>query len=157
MSYLLVCGVLPSCSRKVAKPSVAMFAVGILHFVFGLETTIRALKRDRFAPAHRFTYPIGLGVTALLMLATFLITLSAPPQNKGCVGNIIWRPASIKMIDPAIALVSFSIGTSIIMASIIGYQLSTTMSVGANERISATRMVYYLAATAVKGVCARRD
>jgi hypothetical protein len=64
-----------------------------------------------------------------------------------CYGDIIWRPfRNVKMG----AIISGSLIFALLtMAAIIGIQLYNTGDIEPNERIAGSRMVYYLAGSAI--------
>lgn len=130
--------------------TVEIFMTGLLQFVFGLEMTARALRVNRFAPSRKYATLVCMSTTLGLMLPTWLSSRLRQPSG-ACFGDMIWRSitgATFGALFCGILIPSF-----LIMAGIIGYQLYRTIQVDQNERVAATRMVYFLLLSATTYVC----
>jgi len=114
--------------------------------VFGLETTIRALKRNRFEPRRKWTTTICIAVVAVLEFLTWLPTVISPSNTK-CFGDIIWRPIKYSLV--AMVILNVLIVALVVMTIIIGVRLSKTVNIEPAERIAASRMFYYLIAATI--------
>ncbi|QDS76758.1 hypothetical protein FKW77_001654 [Venturia effusa] len=123
-----------------------IFVIGYIHFVFGLEMTIRSLRRTRFAPRSKYMTSVCTIVALLMSVLTWLSTRLRMPRNK-CFGDLIWR--SIRSAPLGVVICSFLIPSFIMMAAIIALQLHRTINVDPNERVAGTRMVYYLLLSAI--------
>jgi hypothetical protein len=123
-----------------------IFVIGYFHFVFGLEMTIRSLKKNRFAPRPKYTTPVCIVIAIVMTTLTWLSTRIRPPGNK-CFGDMIFR--SLKSAPLAITICGVLIPSFLIMAAIIGVQLYRTVHIDQNERIAGTRMFYYLILSAI--------
>lgn len=120
--------------------------IGYIHFVFGLELTIRSLRRTRFAPRPKYTTSVCTLVALIMSILTWITTRLHTPSKK-CFGDMVWR--SIRSAPLGVVISSFLIPSFIMMAAIIALQLRRTVNVDPNERIAGTRMVYYLLLSAV--------
>jgi hypothetical protein len=123
-----------------------IFVVGYIHFIFGLEMTIRSLRRTRFTPRPKYTTAVCTVIVLIMCILTWLSTRLRMPRNT-CFGDLIWR--SIRSAPLGVVICTFLIPSFIIMAAIIALQLRRTVNVEPDERIAGTRMVYYLLLSAV--------
>lgn len=124
-------------------PALAVWIVGFVLLVFGSEAVYRGLKKDRFAPRGRWNTPICWIVVAIMLTLTSIAPLIRPRPDDRCVASLlIWAsPWS----DIAIILTSSLIFLYIVIALILTVQLVRTSKIEREERIAASRIVYYLA------------
>lgn len=118
-----------------------MFVLGFTMFVFGMETTVRAVRCDCFQPRHRMATPICLGLIALCLFGIW-------------IPSVVWRSpdicfASLLFFDllytkVIVSLIPILIFFYMVMALVIGFQLLKNVNVEPNERIAASRMFVYL-------------
>ena len=109
--------------------------------MFALETALRSMQRMRFhARSKRNTY-FCLTAIHLAVLGTFLLALLLPSPDR-CLATLIWWTEHYAKI--AIVLGSCTIVLFITAATIITIQLLRTVQIDRDERIAATRVVYYL-------------
>jgi len=123
-----------------------------VHVVFGVETAIRGLKSNRFAPRSRWTTRICLGIVLFLELLTFLPTVIWMSPNH-CIGSLVWFPIRYEFISLVIIVVLLFV--FLILAAVISIQLMRSMKVEINERIAASRMCYYLVIATIVYVSVR--
>jgi hypothetical protein len=109
--------------------------------VFGVECSTRAVKYPRFAPRWKWTIPICLGCIALLTLGTWIPT-AVVKQSDRCFGSLVWWIADYALIGAG--MISCFIFFYCVLAVVIGLRLLRTAKIDPDERISASRMVYYL-------------
>jgi hypothetical protein len=109
--------------------------------VFGFETAWRSVKPERFAPRGKWNTTICIAVVTLMVLLTWLPTLVWPMFNR-CFGSLIWYSMRYDLL--ALILLSVLVFICLLLAAIISIQLMRTTDVDPNERISASRMSYYL-------------
>lgn len=64
-----------------------------------------------------------------------------------CFGSLIWFPMRYDLLTLVLLIVLVSL--LVLLAAIISIQLTRPADVDLNERIAASRMVYYLLVTAV--------
>ncbi|KAF1979129.1 hypothetical protein BU23DRAFT_448190 [Bimuria novae-zelandiae CBS 107.79] len=119
----------------------AIFLLGIITLVFGIDMAIRALKAERFAPKGKWTTTICVGAISFLTLMTWMPTVAWPMYNT-CFGSLIWFPMRYELL--MLVLLILLISTLLILAAIISIQLMRTSDVDPNQRIAASRMCYYL-------------
>ena len=111
--------------------------------VFGMETTFRALRRNKFPSRNRWHIPTALAV--IVALTIFLWAASNVfPTRGACVTGLIWWTA--RYFKLAIVVSSGLLFLFITAAIIITVQLLKTVKMDRAERIAATRVVYYLVA-----------
>ena len=120
---------------------VAIFLLGYVALVFGIEMAVRAFKRKRFAPRGKWNSPICLGCIFGLLLLTWMTTIAWPMFNV-CLGSLIWYTTRYGLISISILMVLVS--SFLLLAALISIQLMRTADIDPNERIAASRMCYYL-------------
>lgn len=125
---------------------VAVFLLAYTHFVFGLENTIRAFRPDRFGPRGKWNIPICIVAIAVMLLFTWIPTVVWPRKDK-CFGDLVWFTMPFDI--PAIAIVSVSIFSMLLLAALLGVRLLKTVNIDPNERIASSRMVFYMILTVV--------
>ncbi|KAF2146137.1 uncharacterized protein K452DRAFT_263738 [Aplosporella prunicola CBS 121167] len=119
----------------------AIFLVSYTSLVFGIETTVRALKGPENAPRTRWNTPICLGVIFILLIITWIPTVvwQSPGQ---CYGSLIWFAFSYrKFVLPVLSILIFSF---VSLGTLISLRLLRSARFEHHERIAASRMVYYL-------------
>ncbi|KAH7089617.1 hypothetical protein FB567DRAFT_306433 [Paraphoma chrysanthemicola] len=119
----------------------AIFLVGYITMVFGFETAWRSVKSERFAPRGKWNTTICVAVVSLLLLATWLPTIIWPMFNR-CFGSLIWFSMRYDLLT--LILLCVLVFMCLLLAAIISIQLMRTSDMTANERISASRIVYFL-------------
>ncbi|KAH8712209.1 hypothetical protein GQ44DRAFT_742590 [Phaeosphaeriaceae sp. PMI808] len=124
----------------------AIFLTGYITMIFGMEMAWRSLRSERFAARGKWNTTICLAVVSFLSLLTWMPTVVWPMYNR-CFGSLIWFPMRYDLLMMAIlcVLVFFCL----LMAAIISIQLMRTSDMDLNERISASRMCYYLLVVAM--------
>ncbi|KAF2672327.1 hypothetical protein BT63DRAFT_193638 [Microthyrium microscopicum] len=132
----------------IGVPIVLTFA--FLHFVFGLETTIRYLRRNTpISQRYRFSIPVNLAAFGVLELITLIVAKEVGDDADKCFGNIVTRAASLDLNRGIIGVLGIVMISLLTMATIIALQLLRTIHLDPAERIAGSRMVYYLVATTV--------
>lgn len=118
-----------------------MFIVPYIQLVFGLEVVIRSLRRRAFAPRGKWNVTICLAIVGTLLLVTYLVTHFIRPPNF-CFASLFWFLQSYKRGS----FVVLTIITAALFASvvIIFIKLHRSVTIDPTERVSASRMVYYL-------------
>ncbi|KAJ4348032.1 uncharacterized protein N0V89_009404 [Didymosphaeria variabile] len=124
----------------------AIFLLGIITLVFGIDMAIRALKADRFAPKGKWTTTICIGFVAFLTLMMWMPTVAWPMYNR-CFGSLIWFPMRYELLMLVVLVIL--IGLFLALTAIISIQLMRTSDVDPNQRIAASRMCYYLVMSAL--------
>jgi hypothetical protein len=133
--------------RLIPRP--AIFVLGYLNLVFGLEMTIRGLRGMPFAKRHRWTNRICLLTVTLMLVVTFVIARTVMPSDEMCFGNLVFRASALGLNRTVIGLLSVTMALFMAMATVIGLQLLRTVQIDPNERVAGSRMVYYLVATTI--------
>ncbi|CAI6334010.1 unnamed protein product [Periconia digitata] len=124
----------------------AIFLMGYITLVFGIEMTVRAFGYDRFAPRGKWNSTICVAIVAGLELVTWMPTVAWPAPNV-CFGGLIWFPVKYEVIAMGILIAMVSL--LLILAAMISIQLMRTANVDPNERIAASRMCYFMLMAAV--------
>ncbi|KAJ8123040.1 hypothetical protein O1611_g9690 [Lasiodiplodia mahajangana] len=120
----------------------AIFIVPYIQLVFTIETTIRALKSNPFPPRSKWTVAICLTIVKIALLATGLLTFFIRAPNF-CFASLFWFVA--KWAEGGFALL---IGIVMILAmcnAIIYIKLTRHSTIEEDERVDASRMIYYIA------------
>lgn len=125
---------------------VAIFLVGYITLVFGIEMTWRAFKPKRFAPRGKWNTMICIGVVSFMLLLTWMPTIAWPMYNR-CFGSLIWFPMRYDLLMLIILCVLIS--CLLLLAALLSIQLMRTPNLDPNERISASRMTYFLLVAAL--------
>jgi len=131
----------------------AVLALGMFHLVFGLEVTVRAVRSNPLRKAHKYRTLINTSFVNAFLLFTFIVGITLGDFQDRCFGSVGFRVSSLKVNKGIIGLLSIFIVGFIAMAGIIVMQLMRTIHLDASERIAASRMVYYLIASAIIQVC----
>jgi hypothetical protein len=121
--------------------STAIFIIGYITLVFGFETAWRSLRSDRFAPRGKWNTTACISAVSVLLLITWMPTIVWPMYNR-CFGSLIWFAMRYDLLTLIILCVLAFL--CLLLAAIISIQLMRTPDMDPNERISASRMSYYL-------------
>ncbi|KAF2203032.1 hypothetical protein GQ43DRAFT_447731 [Delitschia confertaspora ATCC 74209] len=124
----------------------AIFIVGYVTLIFGIEMAIRAFRAERFAPRGRWNAAVCIGAVSFLLFLTWLPTVIWPMFNR-CFGGLIWFTMRYETIS--ISILSVLIFLCLLLAVLISIQLMRTSNLDPNERIAASRMCYYLLIAAI--------
>ncbi|KAH7392966.1 hypothetical protein BKA66DRAFT_411696 [Pyrenochaeta sp. MPI-SDFR-AT-0127] len=124
----------------------AIFLIGYITLVFGIETAWRAFRHERFAPRGKWNTTICIGVISTLLLLTWMPTVAWPMYNR-CFGSLIWFTTRYDLLG--LIILSVLVFFLLLLAALISIQLMRTPDVDPNERISASRMTYFLLVTAL--------
>ncbi|KAJ9204638.1 hypothetical protein DTO164E3_1813 [Paecilomyces variotii] len=125
----------------------AVWIVAFTILTFGAETAYRGLQRDRFAPRGKWNIPICCAVASFLVILTLIPTATKPVKFHECFDTLIFFSAFW-------ADVAFAIGLTLIIlyigiGAVVTVQLLRTVKLDRDERVAASRVVYYLAAGAL--------
>jgi hypothetical protein len=129
---------------------IAVLLAPFIQVIFALELTMRAMKKRKpFQPRSKWSVPICLVIIKLLVLASFLV---ADFERAGdfCFASLFWFVAH--WARGLFAVLTTIVATSIICAVIIVLRLKQSTGVEVTERVTASRMVFYLALASVTNV-----
>lgn len=115
--------------------------IGYITLVFGIEMAWRSLRPDRFAPRGKWNTTICIAAVSVLLLVTWMPTVAWPMYNR-CFGSLIWFSMRYDLLTLIILCILAFL--CLLLAAIISIQLMRTPDMDPNERISASRMSYYL-------------
>ncbi|KAK7413455.1 hypothetical protein QQX98_007680 [Neonectria punicea] len=124
----------------------AFFITPYLQVAFGLELSIRALKRRVFQSRGKWNVLICVVVVGLCLLVTYLVTFAVRPPNF-CFACLVWFLQHYKLACFGILITAVVI--LIAEAVVISVKLMKATNLGPTERIEASRMVYFLVVAAV--------
>lgn len=111
--------------------------------VFGIEVAFRGLQKNRFHPRGRYAVPICLSIILTMVLATWIPSQVYKNPKDECTASLLsW---ALPWADVALFLNSFLLFVYLVTGFLIAFQLSRTTKIDRNERIAASRTVYYLA------------
>ncbi|KAH9882886.1 hypothetical protein J1614_000252 [Plenodomus biglobosus] len=124
----------------------AMFIIGYITLVFGGEMAWRACGKERFAPRGKWNTAICVGVVSFLLVLTWMPTIIWPMFDR-CFGSLIWFTMRYDLL--ILVLLCVLVVTLLTLAAVVSIQLMRSPRVDAHERISASRMTYFLIVTAL--------
>lgn len=125
-----------------ADNTLGVWIVANVLLVFGLETAARGFQRKRFAPRGRWNTPICWSIVGVMFIFTWIPSKVRPPKRDKCLASLIWWAAPWSHL--AILLNSITIVVYVGTALAIGLQLFRSVKIRREDRIAASRMVYYL-------------
>ncbi|KAL9609744.1 MAG: hypothetical protein Q9167_005514 [Letrouitia subvulpina] len=128
--------VMKDCSTTSQIVWPALWMVPYTMLVFGLETTFRALHRNRFQHQRKWHVLVCVGLTLLITIVTW-IPSNVSPRRGECLASIIWWTAHYSKVGLVIG--SGLMFTFVVCAGIITAQLLKTTKMDRNERIAASR------------------
>ncbi|KAI0138820.1 hypothetical protein BJ166DRAFT_473873 [Pestalotiopsis sp. NC0098] len=118
-----------------------IFIVPFLQLIFGLELTLRGLRRKPFPKRGKWTVAICFAVWTTLLLVMGLITFFIPSADF-CFASLFWFVA--KWAEGGFALFTLMSVVLIGCAIIIFIKLTRHSTIETSERVEASRMVYFL-------------
>lgn len=123
--------------------TLAVWIVGFVLLVFATEAVYRGLRKNRFAPRGRWNTPICWTIVVIMLALTSIAPIIRPRRDDRCLASLLlWAsPWS----DIAIVVTSSLIFLYIVLGLILTVQLVRTVKLEREERIAASRIVYYLA------------
>ncbi|TGJ87959.1 hypothetical protein E0Z10_g811 [Xylaria hypoxylon] len=127
----------------------AVFIVPYIQLVFTIETTSRALKSNPFPPRSKWTVAICLTIVKIALLATGLITFFIRAPNF-CFASLFWFVAKW-----ALGGFALLIGIVVILAGCavtIYLKLTRYSMIEDDERVGASRMIYYIALAIIPNI-----
>lgn len=114
-------------------------------FVFGSETTIRSLQGNHLPYQRRRNLLFCFVAILVAVLLTWVPSYTS--LSKGiCPATLIWWTTNYANIGLAIG--SWLLFTNIVCAAVIRSQSMRTVDIDHNQRIAASRVVYYLIVSA---------
>jgi hypothetical protein len=121
----------------------AFWIVAYTLLVFGVEVAFRGFQKKRFHSRGKFTMPICWSIVLTMLIATWVPShVYKNPRNDCDASLTSWV---MPWADIALFLNSIIVFLYLLTGFMIAYQLSRTAKIDRNERIAASRIVYYLA------------
>jgi hypothetical protein len=121
--------------------NLALFIVPYLQLVFGLECALRSLRKSPFQARGKYDVTICCAVVVLLLIGTWLLS-HLMPQPNSCFASLVWFVAKFGKLG--LVLLSITAGLMTLSAVIIFIRLSKVSLIDEQQRIAASRMVFYL-------------
>lgn len=140
---------LPGCGLISQFMWPAIFIAPYIQLVFTIETTLRALKSNPFPPRSKWTVAICMTIVKIALLATGLITFFIRAPNF-CFAALFWFVA--KWAEIGFALLIVIVVIMAICGVIIYLRLSRNSMIEDDERIGASRMIYYIALAIIPNI-----
>ncbi|KAI0885133.1 uncharacterized protein GGS22DRAFT_139389 [Annulohypoxylon maeteangense] len=137
---------IPGCSLISQFMWPAIFIVPYIQLVFGLEVTLRAFRKTPFQPRNKWTVLICLVLVKCLLLCTGLVGFFVRPPSF-CFASLFWFVA--KWAEGGFVLLLLISVVLAICSVVIFLKLTRHAMIEDSERVSASRMVYYLALAVV--------
>lgn len=129
----------------------AFWIVAYTLVVFGTEVAFRGFQRKRFHPRARFTIPICWSIVLTMLIATWVPSQVYKNPKNDCTASLLsW---AMPWAEIALFLNSTLLFVYLLTGFLIAFQLSRTAKIDRNERIAASRTVYYLAIGVILMVC----
>lgn len=130
----------------------ALFVVPYIHAVFGLEFAIRSLRRQPFQARGKYDFAICCGVISLMLIGTWVYS-HVRPEHDFCTASIVGYIS--RYSKEALIILSASAGLMLLSAITIFVRLSMVHGIDKQQRIAASRIVYYeiLAVISLVRVC----
>jgi magnesium-transporting ATPase (P-type) len=120
----------------------AFWIVAYTLLVFGIEVAFRGFQKKRFQPRGKTTVLICWSVVLTMLLATWVPSQVYKNPKNDCLASLTsW---AMPWSGIALFLNSTIIFLYLLAGFLIAYQLSRTAKLDRNERIAASRTVYYL-------------
>lgn len=126
---------------QVVWPTV--WLVAIILVVFGVEVAYRGFKDEKFGPRGPWNTPICWSTVAFLMLLIWIPSRAREAEPDRCLANLIFFASTWS--DFGVAINSLLVLAYLVLGSLITWKLYKTAQIDREERIAASRMVYYLA------------
>ena len=115
--------------------------VPYIQLVFGLECTLRSLRRISFQARGKYDVTICCGTIVLMLVGTWIPSHIYPEHNL-CFASLLWFISDFG--EAALIILSTVGGLLSISAVTIFVRLSSVTMIDEHQRIAASRMVYYL-------------
>lgn len=123
-----------------------MFLAPFIQLVFGVELTLRALRKELFAPRGKWNVSICSALVGLFTLAMFLVADFDQSPNF-CLTSLFWFVAHYS--TACFGLLTAIASVLIICTVVIFIKLHSSIQIEVTARVAASRMVYYLALGAI--------
>lgn len=121
--------------------AIALFIVPYIEVVFGLECMRRACRHKPFQPRGKYDVTVCLVIIVLMLIATW-IPSNVDPEPDHCFASLLWFISGFG--EPGLIILATVLALSVLSAITICVRLSTFTLIDQQQRISASRMVYYL-------------
>ena len=123
-----------------------MFLAPYIQLVYALEITLRAVRKQAFAPRGKWNVTICSVIIGLLLFAMFLVADFDQSPNF-CLTSLFWFVAHYSAA--CFGLLTTIAATLIACTVVIFVKLHSSINIEVTARVNASRMVYYLALAAI--------
>lgn len=124
-----------------------MWLFGFALLVFGIECAARSFGRDRFSPRGRWNITLCWIIIGLMLLIAWIPNKVETSHHDNCLADMLGFVSP--QADFAFGMSLVLIGLYLLIAFTVAFQLYRTVDIERAERISASRMVYYLVLGAI--------
>jgi hypothetical protein len=135
---------------RILADDAALFVVPYIQAVFGLEFAIRSLRRKPFQARRKYDFAICCGVISLMLIGTWAYSHVRPEHNI-CAASIVGYIS--RYSKEGLIILSTSAGLMLFSAITIFIRLSMVHMIDKQQRIAASRIVYYQILGVVSLVC----
>jgi hypothetical protein len=132
---------------------IALLLVPYMLVVFGMECALRSFRSNPFRARGKYDVTICLIVISLMTIGTW-IPVHLHPEKDHCFASLMWFVSDIKTLG--LILLAVVQVLSFISCITIFWRLSTFTAIDKNQRIAASRMVYYLVVGLVSTVSSHK-
>ncbi|KAL2023900.1 hypothetical protein VTK56DRAFT_677 [Thermocarpiscus australiensis] len=120
----------------------SIFIAPYIQLVFAVEIAIRALQKKPFAPRRRYNLSVCLVAIGMLILANFLVA-AFDRSPDFCLTSLFWFVSHYSVL--CFVLLTAIAFIVLVCTVIIFVRLHRSIKAEVTARVSASRMVYYLA------------
>ena len=132
----------------------ALFIVPFIQTVFSLECAIRSLRINPFRARGKYDVAICGGVITLMLIGTWVYS-HVVKEPDACFASLVWYIS--RYGEETLIILSASAGLMIFSTITIFVRLSMATAVDKQQRIAASRIVYYNVLGLVSLVCTLVD
>ena len=119
----------------------AIMLVPYIQFVFGIECTLRSIRRIPFQARGKYEVTMCCVTIVLMLIASWILSHVFREDNL-CFASLVWFLSGYGKLE--LAILSIIGGFLMISAVTIFTRLSTVTMIDPQQRLAASRTVYYL-------------
>lgn len=119
----------------------ALFIVPYIQLVFGLECAIRSFRATPFQPRGKYDVTLCIAAVVLMLIGTW-VPSNIFPEGSKCFASLVWFITRYGV--EGFVILSIVGGLMVVCAVTIFVRLLCVPTIEPHQRITASRMVYYL-------------
>jgi hypothetical protein len=127
-------------SEGIPADGAALFIVPFIQAVFSLECALRSLRKKSFQARGKYDVAICGGVITLMLIGTWVYCHVVQEPNE-CVASLVWYIS--RYGEETLTLLLVSAGLMLFSTIAIFIRLSVATTVDKQQRLAASRIVYY--------------